>query len=168
MTRDNILLKHTTQQAAEYSYLAASSHKTNHRRNFIKNVKWNPPNTSFYKLNTDGAHSATTAGIVGIIRNFKVEWILGFSGPAPCDSSISAELYALTHGLKLAYENNISSLEVDAKEVIMLLQSDNVAFSNMINDCRYYLGQLGNPVVQHAYREQNMVQDQLAKASHNF
>nr|XP_009795397.1 PREDICTED: uncharacterized protein LOC104242094 [Nicotiana sylvestris]XP_016435635.1 PREDICTED: uncharacterized protein LOC107761858 [Nicotiana tabacum] len=150
MTRDNIHVKHTTQQAAEFSYLAASSHKRKNR--IITTIKWKPPTSNFYKLNTDEAHSATTAGIGGLIRNSNVEWILGFSRTAPRDTSISAELYVLTHELKLAYENNIEPLEVevDATEVITLLQSDNIPFSNMINDCRYFLGQLDNLVVQHA------------------
>ncbi|XP_009770934.1 uncharacterized protein [Nicotiana sylvestris] len=166
----NIFLKHTTQQAVEYTYLAAFTHKTNHKRKITKKIKWNPPNTNFYKLNTDGAYSANTVGIGGLIRNSKAEWILGFSGSAPHDSSTTAELYALTQGLKLAYENNIRPLEmeVDVKEVTMLLHTNNIAFSCMIIDCRYYLGQLGNPVVQYAYKEQNMVADQLAKAGHNF
>ncbi|XP_019259748.1 PREDICTED: uncharacterized protein LOC109237817 [Nicotiana attenuata] len=118
----------------------------------------------------DGAYSDNTAGIGGLIRNSNADWILGFAGSAPHESSTFIELYALTQGLKLAYENNIRSLEVevDAKDITIVLHTDNIAFSNIIADCRYYLGQLGNPVVQHAYREQNMVADQLAKAGHNF
>ncbi|OIT00171.1 hypothetical protein A4A49_59994, partial [Nicotiana attenuata] len=168
--RDNILLKSTTHQAAKYAYLAASVPKISHKTTLAKNIKWNPPNTHFYKLNTDGAYSDNTAGIRGLIRNSKAEWILGFTGSAPHESSTFAELYELTQGLKMVYENNIRPLEVevDAKEITILLHTDNIAFPNMINDCMYYCGQLGNPVVRHAYREQNMVADQLAKAGHNF
>nr|XP_009763453.1 PREDICTED: uncharacterized protein LOC104215364 [Nicotiana sylvestris] len=170
MTRVNILHNHITQQAAEFTYLASYTCKTNRKIKPAKNIKWNPPTALCYKLNIDGAFSANTTGIGGLIRNFNAEWILGFSGSAPHDSTIFAELYALTHGLKLAYENNIAPLEVDvdAKDLILLLHSQNIDFSNLIADCRYYLGQLGNPVVEHAYREQNMIADQLAKAGHNF
>ncbi|OIT39444.1 putative ribonuclease h protein [Nicotiana attenuata] len=170
MTRVNILHNHITQQAAEFTYLASYTCKTNHKIKLAKNIKWNPPTAHFYKLNTDGAFSANTTGIGGLIRNSNAEWILGFAGSAPHDSSIFAELYALTQGLKLAYENNIAPLEVevDEKDLILLLHSENIAFSNLIADCRYYLGQLGNPVVKHAYREQNMVADQLAKSGYNF
>lgn len=67
-----------------------------------KNIKWNTPNAQFYKLNIDGAFSDNTAGIRGLIRNFKAEWKLGFSDSAPHESSTFADLYALTQGLKLA------------------------------------------------------------------
>nr|XP_009786072.1 PREDICTED: uncharacterized protein LOC104234226 [Nicotiana sylvestris] len=148
----------------------AYSHKTNYTTKLHKDIKWNPPNAHLYKLNTERAYSLTKAGIGGVIRNSKAEWILGFAGAAPCKSAIFSELYALMQGLRYAYERNITPLEVevDAKDIILLLHTENFGLFNLIVDCRYYLGLLGNPTVKHVYREKNMVSDQLAKVGHNF
>ncbi|OIT05921.1 hypothetical protein A4A49_61707, partial [Nicotiana attenuata] len=159
-----------TQQATEFSYLTTYTHKTNSKTKLPKDVKWKPPKEHFYKLNTYGAYSQHKAGIGGVFRNSEADWILGFAGAAPCHSAIFLELYALEKGLKYAYERNITPLEVevDTKDIIFLLYAENFALSNIIADCRYYLGQLGNPVVKHAYREQNMLADQLDKEGHNI
>ncbi|XP_019233905.1 PREDICTED: uncharacterized protein LOC109214446 [Nicotiana attenuata] len=135
-----------------------------------KDVKWNPPKEHFYKLNTDGAYSQHKAGIGGVIRNSKAEWIMGFAGAAPCHSAIFSELYALAQGLRYAYERNLTPLEVevDAKDIISLLHTETFALSNIIADCRYYLDRLGNPAVKHVHRGQNMIADQLAKEGDKF
>ncbi|XP_019238630.1 PREDICTED: uncharacterized protein LOC109218713 [Nicotiana attenuata] len=126
------------------------------------------PKPNIYKLNTGGAHSSTltTDGIGGLIRNHNGDWIVGFSGNIPCQSSISAELYALIQGLRIAIQQNLSPLhvEVDAKEVITMLDCDNIIYANLLFDCRHLLLKLRNPRVHHAYREQSRVADQLARS----
>ncbi|OIT25995.1 hypothetical protein A4A49_57124, partial [Nicotiana attenuata] len=161
-------VRHTTQQAAEFTYLVAKCHKCVEKQQL--NLKWIPPKDNFYKLNTDGACTDTTTDTGGIIRNSKAEWILGFATAIPRDTSMSAELHALLLGLTLAHEHNLKPLEVevDAKEVITMIQSNNVSFANILINCRYLLDRLGKPVVQHAYREQNRVADRLAKEVSNF
>ncbi|OIT08958.1 hypothetical protein A4A49_58104, partial [Nicotiana attenuata] len=118
----------------------------------------------------DGANGINANGIGGAIRNSRGEWILGFAQVIQKGSTISTELYALLKGLTLALQHHLMPIEVelDAKQIITLLQTDNFSHSNMINDCRYLLNQLNNPPVRHAYREQNMVADQLAKAAKLF
>ncbi|OIT06413.1 hypothetical protein A4A49_61419, partial [Nicotiana attenuata] len=161
-------VKHTTQQAAEYTYLVAKKHKCLKQRQ--QNLKWEPPKENFYKLNTNGAHTTTTAGIGGIIQNSKAEWMLGFTAAVPGDSSTSAKLHALLQGLRIAYDYNFIPLEVevDAQEIIRLFLSNTVSFDNLLTDCRYFLNRLGKPIVQHAYREHNRITDHLAKVGCNF
>lgn len=97
------------QQATEFSYLAASySHKVPQR--VMTPLKWIPPEPNFYKLNTDGVHTPAlhTDGIGGLIRNHNGDWIVGLLGNMPRQSSISAELFALIQGLKLASQRDQS------------------------------------------------------------
>ncbi|OIT21312.1 putative ribonuclease h protein [Nicotiana attenuata] len=130
-------------------------------------LRWIPPSINFYKLNTDGETSLATDkdGIGGVIRNHKGEWVVGLAGPIPHVDCLSAELQALIKGLSLATQLRLLPLEVeiDAKEVITLLDNQTSRYSNLILDCRYLLGTLHDPVVTHAYREQNNVADNLAK-----
>lgn len=60
----------------------------------------------------------------------------------------------------------LTSLEVetDVHEVITLLGTDTSKYTNLISDCRHLLRMLYDPVIRHAYREQNGVTDQLAKS----
>lgn len=53
-------------------------------------------------------------------------------------------------------------IEIDATEVIHLLNTDNLLYSHMLNDCRSVIHQLDTPPIKHAYREQNMVANRLA------
>ncbi|OIT29328.1 hypothetical protein A4A49_64919 [Nicotiana attenuata] len=133
-------------------------------------LRWIPPAINFYKLNTDGATSfETDKGGIGTggggIRNHKGEWMVGFAGPIPHTNCLSAELQALIKGLSLAAQLRLLPLqvEIDAKEVITLLDNRNSRYSNLILDCRYLLGTLHDPVVTRAYMEQNCVADNLAK-----
>ncbi|OIT04108.1 hypothetical protein A4A49_64313 [Nicotiana attenuata] len=91
--------------------------------------------------------------------------MVGFAGPIPHVDCLSAELQALIKGLSLAIQLRLPPLEVeiDAKEVITLLDRQTSRYSNLILDCRYLLRTLHDPVVTHAYREQNTVADNLAK-----
>nr|XP_009784797.1 PREDICTED: uncharacterized protein LOC104233157 [Nicotiana sylvestris] len=110
------------------------------------------------------------SGIGGLIRNTNAEWILGFAAIITTDSPSLAEPRALLQGLQLALEHNLVPLEVevDSKDIIGLLDSNNVAPNNLISDCKYLLNRLGKPTVLHAYIEQNRVADKLAKEGCNF
>uniref|UniRef100_A0A1U7XD92 Uncharacterized protein LOC104236586 n=1 Tax=Nicotiana sylvestris TaxID=4096 RepID=A0A1U7XD92_NICSY len=93
-----------------------------------------------------------------------------FAAAITTDSPSSAELRALIQGLQLALKHNLVPLEVEvnSKDIIRLLTSNNVATNNLISDCRYLLDRLGKPIVLYAYREQNSVADKLAKEDYNF
>lgn len=127
----------------------------------------NTSKASYYKLNTDRPTSAETDtdGIGGVIRNHVGAWMVGFTGLVPHVHCITAELQALIKGSSLAVQMQLLPLEMktDVQEVITLLETNNSKYTDLICDCRHVLRMLHDPVVRHAYREQNGVADQLAK-----
>lgn len=75
------------------------------------------------------------------------------------------ELLALNEGLKLVEQNKFLSIEIniDSTKVISMLQNGNLLYDVIIDECRLRLMRLGAIIVQHYYREQNQVEDLLAK-----
>ncbi|OIT39387.1 hypothetical protein A4A49_58774, partial [Nicotiana attenuata] len=149
----------------EYLYLAKPSNTAPSKIPLY--VKWHPPNMGSYKFNTDGAarSSNSFSGYDGVIRDSTGNWELGFSGCSYHANSLHMELLGVLQGLRLALQHNLMPLEIeiDATEVIHLLNTDNLLYSHMLNDCRSMIHQLGNPPIKHAYREQKLVADRLAR-----
>ncbi|KAL2928100.1 hypothetical protein RDABS01_006903 [Bienertia sinuspersici] len=88
--------------------------------------KWRPPQSGFYKLNTDGSwRGIAAAGGGGVIRSEDGGWATGFSASFHARTPLAAELLALKKGLQLAWDHNFKKLEVevDAKELLNLLNS---------------------------------------------
>ncbi|KAL2898461.1 hypothetical protein RDABS01_040243 [Bienertia sinuspersici] len=88
--------------------------------------KWRPPQSGFYKLNTDGSwRGIAAAGGGGVIRSEDGGWAIGFSASFHARTPLAAELLALKKGLQLAWDHNFKKLEVevDAKELLNLLNS---------------------------------------------
>ncbi|OIT05027.1 putative ribonuclease h protein, partial [Nicotiana attenuata] len=138
-----------TKKAVKFHFLTSRPHKNTQPTPLY--IKWKPPNHNHYKLNTDGeTKSPRLNGIGGVIRSSDENWILGYSKHIEFGTSIQMELTALLYGLRLSLQHGYFPLEIniDAKE---------------INDCRLLLRQLGDPLLQHTYREANMVADGLAK-----
>lgn len=105
---------------------------------------WKPPNRGKFKLNIDGSgytqHSEACAG--DIVRDWKGDWVTGFSAKLGLQSGLAAELTALHLGLKLLVQMHISQvrIEMDAQNIIDLIQeanSDHYLSSNIIQ--RRYL-----------------------------
>ncbi|GKU94254.1 hypothetical protein SLEP1_g7776 [Rubroshorea leprosula] len=97
MARDFILKK-----INEYNQLHPASSIT--KSLSVVLVSWNPPPAGFIKLNTDGSANANPgeAGAGGVFRDELGNWLLGFYRNVGFTSSLSAELWALREGLKLA------------------------------------------------------------------
>lgn len=148
-------------RAAEYQFLTSPKHKFKSYTPLY--IKWQPPNQHHYQLNTD-ARSPGFNGIGGVIHSPEGDWLLGFAKHIEFGNSIQMELLALLHGLRIALQHGYLPLEIniDAEEVITLLQSDNPHYTNLLTDCRLLLKQLDDPLMQHVYREANMVADGLA------
>ncbi|KAL2920754.1 hypothetical protein RDABS01_012245 [Bienertia sinuspersici] len=88
--------------------------------------KWRPPQSGFYKLNTDGSwRGIAAAGGGGVIRSEDGGWAIGFSASFHARTPLAAELLALKKGLQLVWDHNFKKLEVevDAKELLNLLNS---------------------------------------------
>ncbi|OIT21644.1 putative ribonuclease h protein, partial [Nicotiana attenuata] len=152
-------------RAAEFHFLVSPPRKNTHPTPLY--IKWNPPPQNHYKLNTNGTASRNPGlnGKRGVIRSSDGNWIIGFSRNIAFCTSIQMELTTLLYGLRLSLQYGYYPLEInlDAKEVITLLHTNNPHYTNLVNDCRLLLRQLGDPIIQHIYREANMVADGLAK-----
>uniref|UniRef100_A0A1S4DRT1 RNase H type-1 domain-containing protein n=1 Tax=Nicotiana tabacum TaxID=4097 RepID=A0A1S4DRT1_TOBAC len=92
------------------------------------------------------------------------DWV-GFMRGLPNTDSLRAELHALWMGLKIALEQGLSPLmiDIDYEHVLKMLKHGNLTHNPIISECRYLMEQLGNPAIDHSYREQNQVADLLAK-----
>lgn len=92
-----------------------------------KEVKWLPPPVASYKLNVDGSSLGNLGrcGFGGIIRDQNGQWCSGFSGFCGFSTNINAELLAIYHGLKLAWQNGFTPLicESDSKSALAFIQN---------------------------------------------
>ncbi|KAF3671757.1 hypothetical protein FXO37_07859 [Capsicum annuum] len=69
------------------------------------------------------------------------------------------ELEALLHGLEIAANYHFT----DSVEILHLLQHPLPRYTDIIHNCRLLLRNVGNPVVQHNFREANAVADVLSR-----
>lgn len=72
---------------------------------------------------------------------------------------------SLSRGLKLVLEHQLCPIEIniDSKEVILILKNGNLLYSPLIHEYRLVLRRLGCSPIYHSYRGQNMVADALSK-----
>ncbi|KAF7810986.1 reverse transcriptase [Senna tora] len=77
-----IIAKKSIASAVEFFHVAAAELIPPLVQPYILNVKWNPPNFGWWKLNCDGACSGNPGpfAIGGIIRDHMGNWVKGFSG----------------------------------------------------------------------------------------
>lgn len=67
--------------------------------------------------------------------------------------------------MELAKYHQLTQIEVnvDALGVLTIMQHGNMQYANIVSDCRHLLDQLHSPAILHVYREENGVEDRLAK-----
>ena len=110
----------------------------------------------------------------GLIRDHQGKWIKGYMRHIRIAFSVTAELWALMDGLRLASQLDISHILVeldDAKTVVDLLHSTKASinsFSSLLNDCKYLLRQFHQARIRHVFREANKRADYLAKGGCTF
>ncbi|XP_047253752.1 uncharacterized protein LOC124887876 [Capsicum annuum] len=135
--------------------------------NTVINLRWQPPHSNTYKLNTDESCAANPGkeGIGGVIRNSKGDWVMGFNKSFTHATNNLMELMALREGLTLDLYHKIKPLtvEVDSMEILNMFHRGNPLYDSIVNACRFLLESLKNSPVQYIYREQNRVADMLAK-----
>nr|XP_009762165.1 PREDICTED: uncharacterized protein LOC104214218 [Nicotiana sylvestris] len=109
-------------------------------------VKWNPPPTKVFCLNTDGAvtQGNSRAGFGGVFRDYKGNWVMGYASHSPSTIVMNIELMTLLRGLQMAFTHHLTPLQnqMDAQEDL--------------------IQHLNSPPLNHTYREQNIVADKLA------
>ncbi|GLT74509.1 hypothetical protein SLA2020_463010, partial [Shorea laevis] len=139
-------------------------------QNYSVLVGWKPPPAGFVKLNTDGSalKNPGIAGAGGVFRDDLGNWLCGFSRYVGITTSLSAELWAIRDGLRIAIHRGFSKLlvETDSKVATILLDTNCHKFHSLgtlISDCRAMLNQFHEIHILHEYREANGVADCLAK-----
>ena len=133
-------------------------------------VCWEPPMKGWMVLNTDGAAKGGLgpAGVGGVLRNDKGEWMVGFSGYLGHCSAMTAELKAVIHGLKVAKEMGVRrlGLRVDSSVLVGMLKElchGHPEYHFLIQQCKKLLDSTGWEVrITHCVRETNRVADALA------
>lgn len=162
--RKFISLPYVISQTIEFFTLGSGSGITTSHRTQPRPRNWIPPKIG-YKLNIDGAFHETTkrSGIGYVVRDFHDDWILGICCKTVAQSALIAELLTLYYGLRLSIEHNYKNITIqtDSKELISCITKLVSANYNLILECMELIHQLGNPPIQHDFRERNRATDLL-------
>ncbi|KAL9409051.1 hypothetical protein AB3S75_047440 [Citrus x aurantiifolia] len=138
-----------------------------------KLICWRAPIWPSVSLNTDGARKGLgQTGAGGLLRDFAGNWIMGFIVNLGTCSVLSAALWGLLHGLRMAWENGFRRVQVgvDNKSVVHLLTMASVPENEnatLIKAIRKLLEQDWIVQLEHVYREANCAADFLATYSLN-
>lgn len=107
-------------QATEFLLCATQLTRNNHM--VVKQVRWEKPEPSWFKLNTDGLSSGSVGIATGgsLIRDEVGNWVIGFSRRIGRVDSFVAEIWALRDGLQLCHQMNVRPvmIELDAKALV--------------------------------------------------
>ncbi|KAK9207976.1 hypothetical protein WN944_000325 [Citrus x changshan-huyou] len=98
----------------------------------IKDVRWQAPPESFFKLNTDGSrlkNGPASAG--GLVRDCSGKWQFGFGMNIGFGSVTTAELWGLFQGLNIAWDRGIRYLIAEgmALQITIILKGKKINWS---------------------------------------
>ncbi|KAF7839972.1 RNA-directed DNA polymerase [Senna tora] len=136
-----------------------------------KEIKWEPPEMGFCKLNVDAANREDVDGIAkcgGLIRNVSGKFICGFYCCLDKCSTLQAELWGVLKGLEVAWKIGMRKVQ---------LESDSLGAVNLIKDppgnahtsfslASKIIGLLNRDWevrVRHVYRDANLAADLMAR-----
>lgn len=100
------------------------------------------------------------------------EWIYGFSGSCSHTTNLNAELLAILHGLRIAWQARHTSVifEYDSKSALELINGQVTLFhpfAPLVNFIRSFQTQNWTIIFQHTLCERNDCADWLAKHGAN-
>ncbi|XP_019457635.1 PREDICTED: uncharacterized protein LOC109358024 [Lupinus angustifolius] len=136
-----------------------------------RDICWQRPDIGTIKINVDGSciRSSLIMGGGGVIRDHAGQWLSGFSANFGVGSAILAELLAMDHGLKLAWELGFKKvhLESDCLEAVHLLSSGihirHQKILKVVSVVRSWLSRDWIVEVDFVVREANQVADFMAR-----
>ncbi|CAL1398877.1 unnamed protein product [Linum trigynum] len=138
----------------------------------VESIGWLAPPRGWMKLNVDGASAGNPgiAGAGGLIRDDQGRWIAGFVAKIGETSAALAELWAIRHGLDIAWRRRCTSLivESDSQLAIQLIkdrQDPIHPYAGILMSIRRLLSQDWLVNIVHTYREGNRAADWLSKHS---
>lgn len=147
------------------------SESSRNSRKSIVNIRWEKPEENWIKVNVDGAANMTAgkAGAGGLIRNAYGCWIAGFCASIGKASNVAAEMWAMIHGLRIAWEMGYRSLilETDSRTGLELIRQAPVESPhyNLILTIQNLLSRDWECQIKHTWRDGNVCADHLAKQS---
>lgn len=134
---------------------------------------WSPPPFSALKWNTDGSAFGKPgpAGIGGVLRNHRGEFLCFFSCPVGSLDSNYAEILALSKALHLSTSNESllhTSIifELDSANTVSWVLNSSTRpwkYSNTFNTIQKLISRLHFPLFVHTPRTANSIADSLAK-----
>ncbi|CAL1397044.1 unnamed protein product [Linum trigynum] len=138
----------------------------------LANIGWTPPVEGWTTLNVDGASNGNPgpAGAGGLLRDHTGRWIKGFVSNVGSASATLAELWAINHGIDLAWKEGFRTLKIesDSKMAIQLIENrhDPVhPYATILSTIRRKISNDWLVRIVHTYREGNRAADWLSKHS---
>ncbi|XP_028757805.1 uncharacterized protein LOC114716910 [Neltuma alba] len=136
-------------------------------------LRWSPPPTGVFRLDTDGSVNLQQAACGGTIRDENGNWITGFQKRLGRVPSTIAELIGITTGLQICKQQGFDKVLVytDSLEAIHLLMIDSGGhhpFSTEITEGRRLIFSDWEIELRYAPRESIQCADFLAREAHHI
>ncbi|KAK9291995.1 hypothetical protein L1049_019947 [Liquidambar formosana] len=138
-------------------------------------IAWSFPSAGWVKLNTDGSSRGNPGKAAGggLIRDDAGCWLVGFGINIGICTITTAEIWALFHGLTIAWAEGYCRIQVaiDSAVVVLLLKQNIDSCSPhgpIVAACQKLLRLDWECSISHTYREGNHAADFLANLSHDL
>jgi ribonuclease HI len=135
---------------------------------------WHPVDNTATVLNVDGSSLGNPgiSGFGGVLRRHDGSWIFGFGGNIGLSSILQAELLAIYHGLRVAWDQGHRHLVCysDSTLALQLISTEVNSwhlFAPIINNIKELMARDWNLQLIHTWREANATADFLAKMGAN-
>jgi ribonuclease HI len=131
-------------------------------------IGWKPPQSSFVRLNTDGAYKHNqSAGCGGVIRGCEGEWLGGFAKGVGLCCAFVAELWGVLEGLKLVRRLGFRKVElhIDSIAVVQVVKARSLKSAlgvALVKQIWKLLDLEWCVEIAHSYREANKCADAMA------
>ena len=156
--------------AVNFANLLAQSFPKSNLTTQLRLVKWNAYYGQGSILNVDGSspENPGVSGLGGLLRNNNGAWIRSFSGNIGFSNILHAELMAMYHGLRLAWELEVTNLvcysySKTTINLIFATVNDWHHYAPIIRNIQELLARDWQVRVLHTLREGNACAEYLAK-----
>ncbi|CAN1860132.1 Putative ribonuclease H protein At1g65750 [Linum perenne] len=139
-----------------------------------REISWQPADSPWYTLNTDGSrsiHGMATAG--GAVRNNHGDMIKAFSMNMGGCSITRAEIRGIIEGMKLAWSHGLRKIEVQtdslcAIQILQMTANDDHQHAGLVCIFKDMIQWDWEVSIRHIYREGNFLADSLAAKGHSL
>ncbi|XP_060203027.1 uncharacterized protein LOC132631469 [Lycium barbarum] len=135
----------------------------------IIQVKWNPPNNGWVKINSDGCSKGNPglSGSGGVIRNHLGNLVMAYAMNLNIQTNNYAEAIALKSGIDWCINNGKRKVMIETDSMMLIHWILDIAYTpwplqNIILDIKTQLNFFEDKTINHCFRECNKVADCLA------